>query len=154
MTNQQTDMEQLLRICNGNKEAAIWLQIGRRYVHEIDDLIDEDIPKADRVSGGQRACLIGSLAIELFTHPFFIRHSAILATAMMTMTNNYADSLRWEKSQVPWQSGFSDWSRHAWLDVVLIVAYICGGYEAMRNEAAELRAMSYADHHDAKGEVA
>lgn len=154
MTNLESDQEQIVRLCRGNKEAIHWIQLGRRYVHEIDDLIDEDIPNANRTMGSERVCRIGALALELYTHPFFVRNSTMLATAMLTNTNNYADSVMWEKSKHQWQSGFSDWARHGWLSVVLVVAYICGGYSNMRSESAELWALAYADHHDEKGAVA
>lgn len=154
MTNQELDRDQLLRLCNGNQEAVHWVQIGRRYVHEIDDLIDVDIVKSNVSMGAERMCRIGALALELYTHPFFVKHSTMLATAMLTNTNNYADSVRWEGSDTKWQSGFSDWARHGWIDVLLVVAYICGGYAGMRVHSAELRALSYSDHHDQKGEVA
>lgn len=154
MTNEQSDHDQIIRLCRGNKEAIHWVQIGRNYVHEIDDLIDDDIPNANRSGGAERACRIGVLALELYTHPFFVKNSTMLATAMLTNTNNYADSVLWEKSDRQWQRGFSDWARHGWLDVVLVVAYICGGHFNMRSESAELRALSYSDHHDEKGAVA
>jgi hypothetical protein len=154
MTNQELDRDQLLRLCNGNQEAVHWIQIGRKYIRDIDDLIDDDIPKANRASGSERVCRIGALALELYTHPFFVKHSTMLATAMLTNTNNYADSVQWEGSDTPWQSSFSDWAKYGWIDVLLIVAYICGGRANMRDHSAELRAMSYSNHHDQKGEVA
>jgi hypothetical protein len=151
MNNRTTDHAQIVRLCRGNTEALEWIEIGRRYVHEIDDLIDEDVPRGDRRAAAERACRIGALAIQLYSHPFFLKHGAALSQAMLTNTNNYADSVRWEESGTKWQREFSDWARHGWLDVALLVAYICGGYENMRNESAELRAVSYSDHHDDGG---
>ncbi len=153
MTNDSLDHKQVERLCCGDPVAMHWIQLGHRYIHDLDDLIDVDIPNADQVTGAERVCRIGALAIELYTHPFFVKNGAALSQAMITNTNNYADSVRWEKSKVPWQRGFSDWARHGWIDVALVVAYICGGYANMRNESAELRALSYADHHDGKGDI-
>lgn len=153
MSNDTLNHEQVVRLCRGNIEAIDWIQIGHRYIHEIDDLIDEDLPQANRVRGAERVCRIGAIAIQLYTHPFFIKNGAALSQAMLTNTNNYADSVRWEQSEIPWQRNFSDWARHGWIDVALIVAYICGGWENMRNEAAELRALSYIDHHDDRGKA-
>lgn len=150
MTNVELDSKQLIRLCRGNQEAMHWLQIGRQYVHEIDDLVDESHGE-NKARIAERTCLIGALAIELYTHPFFVKHSQRLAQAMLNNTNNYADSVRWEQSAVEWQRNFSDWARHGWLDVCLVVAYICGGYENMRNESAELRTVSYVDHHGSDG---
>lgn len=154
MTNSELDNKQLIRLCNGNEEAMQWIQLGRIYCHEIDDLIDVDVPKADRLSAAERACFIGYLAKELYTHPFFLKNSAALGQAMINNTNNYADSVRWEGSSIGWQRNHSDWARHGWLDVCLVVAFICGGYQNMRNESAELRTVAYVDHHDESGKVA
>lgn len=151
MTNDAADHDQVIRLCRGNQEAMSWIQIGKRYIHEIDDLIDEDLKQGNQARGAERVCLIGALAIELYTHPFFLKHGAALSAVMLINTNNYADSLRWEGSLVPWQRSFSDWARHGWIDVCLVVGYICGGYSSMRNESAELRTLSYADHHDDGG---
>ena len=152
MKNLKTDIKQVERLCRGNKQAVDWILLGSNYIHEIDDLIDEDVPKADRLAAAQRACRIGAIAIQLYSHPFYLCYGAALGAAMLVNTNNYADSVLWEDSKTPWQHSFSDWARHGWLDVILLVAYLCGGYENMRNESLELRTVSYADHHDDCGQ--
>lgn len=153
MTKEQKEHEQCIRLCRGNKEAMQWLQLGRLYCHEIDDLIDADIPNSDRANGAERMCRIGAMALDLYTHPFFVAHSAALSTAMRLNTANYADSVLWEKSQIEWQRQFSDWSRHGWINVILVVAAICGGYPNMRAESAELWEYAYVEHHDEKGQA-
>lgn len=139
MRNDTLDHNQCLRICCGNESAISWIVLGHAYVHEIDDLIDED-------HTGERVCRVCALALQLYTHPFFMAHQATLASAMMVITNSYADSVRWEK-ETDWKAGFSDWARHGWIDVVLLVAFLCGGYQHMRNQSLELRSQSYHDHH-------
>lgn len=142
------DSSAVVRLCKGNAEAFEWIQIGRIYCHEIDDLIDEDVPKANRISAAQRACRIGALALQLYTHPFFLKNMPALRAAMMLNTSNYLDSVEWEEASSEWQRHFSDWARHGWVQVVLVVAEICGGYENMRNESQELTTMAYANHHN------
>lgn len=139
------DRETVIRLCQGNKEALDWIQLGRMYVHEIDDLIDEENTKLARA---EQVCKIGALALCLYTHPFFLKNMAVLRSAMMLNTNNYLDSVQWENSEMEWRKQFSDWARHGWIDIVLVVAEICGGYTNMRNESMELRTMSYLAHHD------
>lgn len=140
------------RICNGNEEAFDWMQIGRIYCHEIDDLIDEDTKLehdvARKLVAGAHACRIGAIALDLYTHPFFLKNMATLKEAMMTNTLNYADSVATEESQVEWQRQFSDWARHGWVQVCLTVARICGGFDHAKSLSMELRTMSYVDHHD------
>lgn len=151
MNNQTVDRNSLLRLCNGNVEAVEWLQLGRIYCHEIDDLIDEDVPAAARARAAERACRIGAMALRLYSHPFFQKNIQALGYAMMINTINYADSVAWEDSKTDWQKSYSDWARHGWLDVALVVASICGGYDVARNESRELRAVAYADHHSKTG---
>ncbi len=118
--------------------------MGRMYVHEIDDLVDEELTK---LQVAEKVCTIGALALDLYTHPFFLKHSAVLRSHMLLNTNNWLDSVNCE-SEPGWKQGFSDWARHGWVDLVLVVAEICGGYAGMRNESMELRTMSYMAHHD------
>lgn len=128
------------------------MQIGRAYIHEIDDLIDVDIPKGDKVRGAERACRIGALALALYTHPFFVKHSQALGGAMLVNTINYRDSVRFEASTVPWQRNYSDWARHGWLDVCKLVAALCpGGYDVAAAESPAMIAVAYANHHDGEG---
>ncbi len=147
------EREQVFRLCRGNPEAADWIQLGRLYCHEIDDLIDLDLPNGDRANGAERLCRIGAMAIALYTHPFFVKHAGQLGDAMLTNTNNYAQSVAWEKSPIEWQRQFSDWARHGWINVLLTVAGICGGYMNMRAESGELWEYAYTAHHDEKGEA-
>ena len=148
MTIAQLDDIAVKRLCNGIQEAVDWIQLGRVYCHEIDDLIDEDLPKALRQRGAQRACRIGAMAIDLYTHPFFLKNMATLKAAMKTCTHQYAESVAWEESQVEWQKNYADWARHSWLDVCLTVAEICGGWDHRVSVAEELRTVSYVDHHE------
>lgn len=143
----------MFRICNGNREAIDWIQLGHAYCHEIDDLIDESVPRADRADAVNRVCRIGAMAIRLYTHPFFLQNSQALASAMMVNTINYRDSVLWEGSDVEWQKTFSDWARHGWIDIVLVVSELCGGYESSASDSLELRALAYTNHHDGSGKV-
>ena len=138
------DRETVIRICQGNTEALDWIQLGRLYCHEIDDLIDEGHSKIEKA---ERVCKIGAMALQLYTHPFFLKNLHVLRSHMMLNTSNYLDSVKWEEGN-GWQKSFSDWFRHGWVDIVLVVAEICGGYANMRNESQELRTMSYHAHHD------
>lgn len=153
MTILKMDEITLRRICNGNTDAIDWIDKGNKYCHLIDDVIDEDLVEGNRTRGAKRICAIGLMAIELYTHPFFQKFWKELGQAMATCTQLYAQSVEWEESKVDYQRNFSDWARHAWLDVVLAVAKICGGHEHMMAVAPELRAMSHVDHHDGEKPV-
>lgn len=154
MTHCEADQQALLRLTNGNAEAQEWIQLGRLYIHEADDLIDEDVAAGNVRSAADRACRLGAMALDLYTHPFFLKNMAALKYAMLRNLHNYRDSVTWENSVVQWQNQFSDWARHGWLDVCITVGDICGGYDNTCNETLEMRALSYADHHKETGEVA
>ena len=152
MDHQRLDHEAVLRLVNGNMEALEWIQIGRRYVHEGDDLIDVDIAGGSKIAAATRACRLGALALELYTHPFFIKNMPALKYAMLRNLHNYRDSVLLENSKVPWQKQFSDWARHGWLDVCQTVGDLCAGFDNTCNETLEMRALAYADHHSENGE--
>jgi hypothetical protein len=151
----EIDHQSVMRICNGNAKAAEWINIGRIYVHLIDDIIDEDLDGGHRARGAERICGMGACAIKLYSHDFYIENRERLSTLMTLITGLYATSVRYEGSDVEWKKNFSDWSRHSWLLVVLSVADICGGlrgYENMRNISDELWEQSFVEHHDHSGE--
>lgn len=153
MTHRELDAQSVARLCNGNTEAFEWIQMGRLYCHAIDDLIDETVPKGDRMEAATQVCRIGAMALRLYTHPFFLKNHQALTSVMMVNTINYRDSVLWENSTVEWQRQFSDWGRHGWTDVALVVGELCGGYDAISNESLEIRTTSYVNHHDKRGAV-
>jgi hypothetical protein len=148
MTHRQTDHASVLRLCSGNAEAVDWIQLGRLYCHEIDDLIDEYVKAGDKCKAAERACYIGGLAIALYTHPFFLKNMPALKSAMLLCTLKYRDSVLMEQSNIRWQHEFSDWARHSWIEVCLVVSEICGGYCHARAQSLELWTVAFADHHD------
>ena len=145
MTAQENDWKALERACCGNREAMEWLLLWQRYVHDIDDLVDEPGTRAEKVLATFAA------AAMLYTHPFFLRHMLQLRQVVLNCTNAYADSVAWERSSVPWQQNFSDHYRHFGAEMVLAVAGICGGYAHMRSISLELRAVCWLGHHDKEG---
>lgn len=152
-THKDLDHAAVLRLVNGNMEALSWIQIGRHYIHESDDLIDVDVTSADKRSAAIRACRLGAIAIEFYTHPFFLKNMAALKYAMLRNIHAYRDSVLLEGSSVPWQQQFSDWARHGWLEVCTTVGDICAGYDHTANETLEMRAVAFSDHHDESGKA-
>jgi hypothetical protein len=148
--DQKTEHDLVIRICRGNKEAEQWMQLIRIYVHLVDDIIDEDIASANRQRGTERMCALGALNMRLHTHPFFLQNGAALHTAMLSNIVAYADSVAWE-NETGWKKTCSDWLRHGSIEIVMIIAAICGGYEHMRSVSQELRTLAYEKHHDANG---
>lgn len=153
MNHQKLDHQSVLRLCANSPEAIDFINLGRQYIHEGDDLIDIDVAKGDVRGAAERSCRLGAMALTLYTHPFFIKNMPALKYAMLRNLHNYRDSVLFEGSKVPWQQQFSDWARHGWLDVCITVGDICAGYDNTCNETLEMRALSYVEHHSETGET-
>lgn len=145
MTAFEEDLAALKRCCRNNEEAMQWLTLWRAYVHGIDDIVDGDDDSPEAVLGTFAG------AVELYTHPFFLKHAARLKQIVLNCTNAYADTVAWEKSKEAWQRNFSDHYRHFGAEMVLAVATICGGYAHARSISLELRAICWLEHHDEHG---
>ena len=109
------------------------------YCHAIDDIIDEPTTADFRIQTFVQA-------LEIYTHPFFLKHAAALKPLVYVITNQYADSVAWEHSPDEWKRNFSEWARHAGAEMVLAVAQIVGGYQHMRNISLELRTVNFSEH--------
>ena len=128
----------------GNAYAADWLQKWAKYCHDIDDQIDER-------RGAEAFLAILASAIELYTHPFFLAHWSHLRPIVISITNAYADSVAWEKSEDFSERQMADTLRFCGVEMYCMVAAICGGYEHMRKFFPILRKQTWTDNHDAAG---
>jgi hypothetical protein len=145
MTKARTDIELLKRICLGNEEAMDFLsQHWAPYVHAIDDIVDEEVDAEFKIKAFARAAY-------LYTHPFFLKHVSALRQVILQVTNSYADSVAWEKSEMPWQRQWADHHRHAGMEMVIAVAMIVGGYDHARAISLEQRTICYVEHHERSG---
>jgi hypothetical protein len=147
MTAAEHDWAALERCCCGNREAIEFLQLWRKYVHAIDDIID-----GERIEPEFVLATFASAA-ALYSHPFYLRNLVALRQIVFNCTNAYADSVAWERSNTDWQRQFSDHYRHFAAEMALAVAGICGGYLHMRSLSQELRIANWTAHHDAKGQA-
>ena len=128
------------RACLNQPEAIDFVWRWANYVHAIDDIEDEVTTPEFRLGTFIQA-------LEVFTSPFFRRHEAALKPLVYLITNQYADSVKWEKSKEPWQREYSEWARHSGAEMVLAVAAIVGGYQHMRAISLELRTVNHAEHY-------
>lgn len=131
--------------CLNNPEAIDFLTRWSNYVHSIDDIEDTAATSEFRLKAFIQA-------MEIYTHPFFLKHGAALKQIVYNATSLYADSLECEKSAVDWHQRLWDWARHSGVEMVLAVACIIGGYDHMRSISMEFRKLCYFEHHDEKGQ--
>lgn len=114
------------------------------YVHAIDDIVDRELKQPKEV------ILTFGKAIELYTHPFFLKNLEGLKQVTRNVTAMYIQTVEWEKCG-DWRGAWSDYHRHCSMEMVVAVATICGGLQHAAAVMPELRIMAYQDHHDREG---
>jgi hypothetical protein len=139
MTLASLDSSMFKRLTCGNESAAEFLTLWRSYVHDIDDLVDGD------KTGAEFLLRTFLSAAFIYTHPFFLANLPALRQVIINCTNAYADTAAWEKAP-DWRREFSDHYRHFGVEMVLAVAFICGGYDHMRQASPLLRSLCQAEH--------
>lgn len=139
-------MKELFRLyeqaANGNQEAMVFLLAFHAYCHGIDDLIDGDLEK-----NTENILDLLMQANALYTTPFYQAHFVRLGGIVAHITNTYADSVAWEKSDDAWKRGVADVIRLCGNDMVLAVSAITSGYRGMRNLSLKLREFSWKNQH-------
>ena len=140
------DEKELSWITNSNESAASFVKSWKGYVHGIDDIIDGETKSAEGI------LTVFMHAAFLYSHPFYLENLGSLKQLVVNCTNAYADTVAWERDATPWKRSFADHYRHFAVEVIIAVAFICGGYEHMREVSKYLRTLCWTEHHDAKGE--
>lgn len=142
--------EMIANACKGDALAIDFVKRALAYFHAADDVLDKQVEKEFII----KVMVMGQ---DLYCHPFFMRHAAALNTAIRTCISTYADSVAWERAIDPEKVAWADFARHAGMDLVLVVADICGGWEHRRKVSLELRGynLSYAamEKEIEKGEI-
>ena len=131
----------------GNESAGEFLRQWRAYVHGIDDIIDKEITAPEEIIG------VFMQAAFVYSHPFYLAHLIELRQIVINCTNAYADVVAWENSTDDWKQQFADHYRHFGAEMVIAIAFICGGYLHMREASKLLRVVCWEDHHDEKGNI-
>lgn len=134
------DLKTHQRACCGNAEALNFLGKWASYVHNIDDAIDGDVP------GPEHLLATFAQAIEIYSHPYYLRHISALKPIAIMITSTYADSVEFERSDVEWKRQWADQFRHVGKVMVEAVATLCGGYDTLRSVSQELNAMCHGEY--------
>ena len=127
---------------NGNAEAFRFLSGCFHLWHGIDDVIDGDVP-GEQIK--ERIIQLFLYAKDLYTTPFYRLNWMELSGAIDAVSNAYADSVMWENVDSGWQHELSDILRSQGVDIVCLVAKLCGGYEHMRRVSPLIRELSFFD---------
>ena len=129
---------------NGNAEARDFLYAWHTYLHLIDDIVDGDKPAAEIVTATRWASAIYGL-------PFYLQHRGTLFPIIQLITCEYEDANEMAAATEPWKRQAADVLRHSGANMVRIVAFLTGGYNAMRKVSPLLREACYFNHHTSDG---
>jgi hypothetical protein len=127
----------------GNRAAADYLVQIVAALHLWDDLIDKDQPVSDiRIN-----TVFTNLLTELPRNPFFSQHASILTPVTLMAIQNWHVATRAERQEVP--GGITPEVafilRSSYVDIVGLVATLCGGYEHGIDVATRVRVLAHSE---------
>ena len=127
---------------NGRDDARLFLLGWHHYCHLIDDLVDGDVtPTAETI------CEVLVMACKLLSTPFYQANALRLSGVVVAITNTYADSVAWERTDTAWKKQVADTIRQTGNDMIATVADITGGYRGMRSISLALREEAWRNQH-------
>lgn len=127
----------ITRICNGNREAEAFLWRFWNFAHAFDDAIDRDYP----VDPEKVTREMVKFLMEVAFNPFFQLHKqSIMAMVVMAANRNLVGD-EWAKSADPQIRACSQVARCGDLDLYAHIAFLCGGWDFMREIDREMRTL-------------
>lgn len=129
--NVRDELTEVYRIAAAGDPAAFqWLLAWHDWAHQIDDHVDDgDHPAREVVR-------LSQMGIVLMSCDWFARHAVVLGPVLAVVAEQYRESVRLE--QIGVRSSLIDVLRLAGNQVVLVVAYLCGGLQTMEAVTARL----------------
>lgn len=134
MTTEEQNYELLVanHAALDDPEAADFLIRALDVMHRVDDLVDEHTTAEAKI-----ATVIA--AMDLYVHPFFLKHPRTLYTTIHNCASVWADSVAWEQSEDPAQREWAEMARHAGIELYAAVADIKGGWAHRTVISREMR---------------
>ena len=134
MTYDEKVAEAVALASNGNQDAWNYLFIIARALRIIDDLVDEP----EKVTVEDKYKLADLLLVALPSNSFFAAHRLSLVPLHLTSVNAWIDSNDWmEKDKT--RKNYALVIRDQITELVLLVAYITGGSDHLRNISLKVR---------------
>lgn len=110
-------------ISREDNEAFAFLLLWHEYCHLWDDLVDLFMPSPELMMR------TAALAIDVYSSPFYQKHTDELKGVAKAITCAYLVSVGWEKDDDKWKRQCADVLRHSGNDMVYAVADIVGGWD-------------------------
>ena len=134
MTYDEKVYEAIRLSSNGNNDAWSYLSIISKVLRIIDDLVDE--PEKVKVEDKYNLALL--LMVELPSNSFFHAHKLALLPLHLTSINAWIDSNDWmEKDKT--RKNYALVIRDQITELVMLVAFLTGGTDYMRNVSLKIR---------------
>lgn len=131
--------EKIEQICAGNRDAAHFCHAFCKWVHFIDDAVDQD--KSYTVP--EIAQLTLEVAEAFSENPFFQKHREALMALIFRGFSAWEDSIAWEKREDSRDRAASQVLKSAYHDVFWHVALLVGGPAHARAMTAAHREFDY-----------
>jgi len=132
-----------------NPDALLWVIGYASYVHAIDDIIDEEIPKDN--AKDEFILKTFEMAHDVYVNVYYLNNLHALKPLAKMASNTYMDSVQMERSNSQWKKSYADVLRTMGNEILLAVIEIEGGIDLRRRASLELREISYKTHHTALG---
>jgi hypothetical protein len=114
--------------CKGNPHAEAYLMAVAVISRTMDDLFDKDCPVSDADVCKTFFLLLGGLQLN----PFYRENTSGLVGVHIAAFNAWMDANGWEKDSDESKRLYAHVTRDFINELFGVVAFICGGYEHMR----------------------
>jgi hypothetical protein len=139
-----------IELCKGNQDAMAFNDQWYNYCHGIDDLIDTMEDGRPAMSRDEIIGLFFKAAV-MYNSRFWKMYSELLFPIVLQVTNEYADSVAWEKSPKKHLRAMADVMRTCGNTMYKMVALICGGEDHMKVMGRKIQERDWIGQHDALG---
>lgn len=139
-----------VELCLGDNEAMECCDLWYKYVHLIDDILDTRQDGRPIMSDNQ-LLEVFAIAAAFYNCTFFVKHRHLLFPIVLLVTNQYADSVEWERSPLTHRRMMADCLRCCGDEFYFMIAMIKGGWSHVRNIGPRIRERDFVAQHDSDG---
>lgn len=137
-----------VELCKGDREAMEMNDHWYRLCHGLDDLLDTMEDGRPRMSPEQILALWIDTCL-FYNSAFYVKNRTMLFPTVLTVTNQYADSVAWERSPLYRRRTMADVMRTCGNEMFFMIAMLCGGWEHTRSLSGRIRERDWIGQHDA-----
>jgi len=146
---EQLDQElltELKSILETNPEAIDFMALYNDYIHQVDDIIDEN--------GSYREVLkMSSLASAVFTTPFWAKYGSQLLLTEQLINIQYKDSVEWESSSEDWMREDAKCLSHAGYNMMFAILLLLRGRDVAARLSSRWRERAHRIHREHKENI-